>query len=215
MQKLLTRISNLIFYNICHICEKKSESLICINCENKFEPLSYKRNLKDLTIFSWGAYRKTLRLAILKLKNGDKELALPFSNILANYWLKICDSLDFSNPLIIPVPSHKKRVLKRGFCQTTLIATEFAKITNLKIHTGLISRIKNTKPMNDLSDLNEREINIKDAFFIEKSFNTKNVLLVDDILTSGTTLSEMTKLIKLNNPESKVVGLTIATGDGV
>ena len=72
-----------------------------------------------------------------------------------------------------------------------LVAQEFAKLSNYPIETGLIKRIKNTKPQYNLKRIQRLE-NLKDAFEIDESKKTdKTILLIDDICTTGSTFESI------------------------
>ena len=108
-------------------------------------------------------------------------------------------NLDFSDYEIICVPLHKNKKKKRGFNQCELISNELSKLLNIPVNFNLIKRIKNTKPMYNLK-ISERKENLKDAFNVEKqNFHNKKLLLIDDIITTGTTVSEIIKSLKKEN----------------
>ena len=121
------------------------------------------------------------------------------------YFSKIFDKKE--NFLIIPVPMHKKRFKQRKYNHMDLVADELSKLTGWKVNTKLIQRIKETKPQYKLNT-KEREENLKNAFKVTKeNYNGEKLLLIDDILTTGSTLTE---IIKTLNKEgiTNIVGLT-------
>ena len=67
--------------------------------------------------------------------------------------------------------------------------------------------------MNSLNDINERKENIKNAFEVINPIYAKDILVIDDILTSGSTLCEIAKTIHKNNPNANILGLTVSAGD--
>ena len=113
----------------------------------------------------------------------------------------------------MPVPSHKQRVRARGYCQTTLIATRFSETIGLNFSNSLIARKKQTEFMNSLANLEERRKNIKNAFEIINPIHVQDILIIDDILTSGSTLCEVARTIHRYNPDVNIIGLTVAAGD--
>jgi len=110
---------------------------------------------------------------------------------------------------IIPMPSHQKRLKQRKYNHINLIAAEFSKLTGYSVNTELISRIKDTKPQYKLNRIQRLE-NLKGAFSINKEkYTGKNLLLLDDICTTGVTLQEMIKI--LNKLEiNKLCGLVLS-----
>ena len=217
MLKTLTKFIDLIFENSCVICNKSSgQNLICKGCESSFIIRNENNNIKlfeEINVYSWGLYDGRLRDGIISLKAGKKKLANYFAKKLMGFWKKLPEQIKNKNYFVIPVPSHNKRIKERGYCQTTLIATNFAQITGLNFSNTLITRNKKTKYMNSLNDINERKENIKNAFEIINPIYAKDILIIDDILTSGSTLCEVAKTIHKHNPDINLIGLTVAAGD--
>lgn len=115
---------------------------------------------------------------------------------------------------IIPVPIHPKRLKQRGFNQTDIIADELGKILGISVNKGKIIRIKNTRPQKDLNDI-DRIKNIQGAFCSTEGYRPgKNVLIIDDIYTTGTTIRQIAQILKALGAE-KVFFLTISIGQGV
>ena len=187
-----------------------------MQCESSFTIRNQRNNIQifqEITVYSWGFYDKKLRDGIIALKSGRKELAKYFAKRLIEFWETLPGKVKNENYIVVPVPSHKQRIKKRGYCQTTLIATDFAQMTGLNLSNNLVTRKKQTRHMNSLNDINERRENIKDAFEIINPINVKNILIIDDILTSGSTLCEVARTIHRHNPDTSVLGLTVAAGD--
>ena len=124
------------------------------------------------------------------------------------------EKLDLENikfDYITFVPLHKKRMRKRGFNQSEKIAKELGKMIDIPI-LDCIYRKSNT---NRLYNLNrkERKIELKNAFLVKENINYangKNILLIDDIFTTGSTVNEISKLLKLNNV-NKIFVMTLLT----
>lgn len=194
---------------------------VCKNCENSFKERkeNHTRNFENITVYSWGYYEGKLRDGILNLKSGKKKLGLYFSEVLINFWQKTSSVYSKEDFFVIPVPSHKKRIKERGYCQTSVIAKHFADALSLKFSNTLVKRTKNTKHMNSLENIAERKENIKNAFvvnsesFNKHSFNFSKFLIIDDIVTSGSTMCEISNTIQKTFPKVKIYGLTIASGD--
>lgn len=115
--------------------------------------------------------------------------------------------------LIIPVPLHPKRRRIRGYNQAEIIADHLGRLTGVKVDKRAIVRKKYTDPQKVLGD-KERKSNLKNAFRVTKNLGEfKNILIVDDIYTTGSTIDEIAKTIQLNFT-SKVWFLTISIGQG-
>lgn len=211
-------IIDLLFETQCIVCKGQSESeFICTNCEcNYIERDNYCKEFTNLIVFSWCIYQGKLRDAILRFKGGNKELSRYFSNKLFDFWNKIGLKISDKDYIVIPVPSHIKRTKERGYCQSSILAMEFSTKVNKKFLPDLAIRIKNTKQMNSLNNITERKENIKNAFKITGTYpKEKYILIIDDILTSGSTLQELARTILKVYPDKQIYGLTIASGDRV
>ena len=109
---------------------------------------------------------------------------------------------------IIPMPLHKKRLRERGYNQVVEMLRSMSPKTT--IDTTSIQRIKQTAPLTDLS-LVQRKKEIKGAFSLVKAITYKNILLVDDVMTSGASLNELALTILKSSPEIQVCDvLTLA-----
>ncbi|MFH1822156.1 MAG: phosphoribosyltransferase family protein [Patescibacteria group bacterium] len=118
--------------------------------------------------------------------------------------------LNFNQAIIIPVPLHKKRERWRSFNQSQMIAEIVAK----KFYRPLINdlkRIKHKKPQAKLSET-ERQKNILDCFSWQaKNLANHDIILIDDVVTTGSTLNECAKILKQAGAR-EVWGLVVAKG---
>ncbi len=162
---------------------------------------------------SFFAYEGTVAQLIKGLKYGKdmaclkaiSELATPILPSLLNELNP--RAYDLSDTLIIPVPLHKKRLKSRGFNQSLLIAKEL--FPTMKICPLTVQKTVDTKPQSSLTG-KERAKNIRGAFVIKKSLLPFSYfILVDDVVTTGSTLKEIAKLLKKNGAKG-IFALTIA-----
>jgi len=110
------------------------------------------------------------------------------------------------------VPLHGRRYVERGFNQAEKIALILAKLCN-KPAINLLKRTRYTKPQAKFKR-QERLVNLKDAFefcYKKTDLSGKNILLVDDVYTTGSTMQECAKVLK-SNQIGKVVGFSLARG---
>ena len=121
------------------------------------------------------------------------------------------DNDELKADIITFVPISKKKLKSRGFNQTEILANEFCNKTNLKI-LNLLIKIKETPAQAGLNK-EERIKNLKGSFEFDKehreAVKDKNILLIDDVFTTGSTVNECAKLLK-NAGASGVFVLTIA-----
>ncbi len=111
---------------------------------------------------------------------------------------------------LIPVPLHKSRYRERGFNQSEIVAEEISKTTGVATLKNALKRKKNTRDQTNLSP-EQREENVRGAFVVTQPelLNGKKLILVDDVVTTGATLSECARMLKQAGAE-RVLGMTIA-----
>lgn len=192
----------------CLVCEKPCiDGLTHPKCQGKYAidgyiaAVAYKRVMKKLLYqFKYQPYLSDLQTVL-----GD----LLYENLIQSEFfiaiLKTC-------PLIVPIPLSNAKLRKRGYNQAELLAKGLGKKFGLEVR-NLLKRAKETKPQYGLSR-EERMENIKGAFQINAKvtlYNTKEktALLIDDVLTTGSTLKEAAKVLKRNGFE-KVWGIVLA-----
>ncbi|MFC1495872.1 ComF family protein [Candidatus Margulisiibacteriota bacterium] len=191
MSIIFESILDLIFPPKCETCFTFVNEPICKKCLSK---ISYLKPAAFINAV--GEYEGVLKKSIKRFKFKKRgRLAKPLSLLMSNYinhhlWKKSID-------LLIPVPLHEKRLQERGFNQSELLCLNITKTLNLPTVAGVLFRKKNTHPQFDLKK-RERYHNIKGAFEIKGSplIKEKNILLIDDILTTGSTVRECTSELK-------------------
>jgi len=105
---------------------------------------------------------------------------------------------DLATPeIIIPVPLHRQRLRERGFNQAVVLAALFFPDDKQRIDVDVLIRTRWTPPQTGLSGKDRRQ-NLKNAFDVQKpeQVKGKSVLLIDDVLTTGTTINECAKTLK-------------------
>lgn len=214
---LCKKIENFIFPPCCLICSKLSKEIWCKDCKKGlYEKAIFKvENIekdgyffeKQIYIFQ---YKDKIRNLILDYKFNDKSyLYKIFAEIIIKN-KKICGILE-KYDIIIPVPIHKKRKRQRGYNQSELIAREIAnRIQNIEYKNDVIQKIKHTLPQSSLSK-EQRKQNVKNVYKVIKKekIENKNVILFDDIYTTGNTVNEVAKIAKENGAKEILV-FTIA-----
>ncbi len=115
---------------------------------------------------------------------------------------------------ILPVPLHSSRRRKRGFNQSEIIARELAAAVGIPVRTDVLLRIKKTAPQKSLGK-QERQANLRGAFAVPASWDPpENVLLIDDIYTTGATLERAAKVLRTAGVRN-VYFLTVSIGQGI
>lgn len=164
----------IIHANICGACLKQKpffDTLIC--------PCLYKNPLTHI---------------IHQFKYSKK---LYFARILSQLLLeKLCAQNNFKLPdCIIPVPLHRSRQRERGFNQSVEIAKPIAKYLNIHLDSTSIIRHKKTQSQSQLN-AKQRIRNIVNAFSCRKTIDYQHVAVIDDVVTSGQTVNELSKLLR-------------------
>jgi ComF family protein len=181
------------------LCEKLEKREKCDNCKN--------RSLDK--ILSAAPFNKILKEAIHKLKYGYiKDMAQPLSLLVLTHLHLIEEQID-SSFIIIPVPLSAKKKRRRGFNQSEEIGKIISEATGLCLCFDGLMKIKENKPQMELNK-KERTENIKNCFRAEKEkVGGRNIILLDDVYTTGSTMEECAKVLKQSGAK-KVYGLTIA-----
>lgn len=159
--------------------------------------------------FSLLPYDGVSRTLLHKLKfQAERRSAVYFNWLLMErvHWEKLPDV-----QLAIPVPLSAKRLRERGFNQTELLFSSWCRQQSLA-WADVLQRTRDTKPQWQLT-ATERRLNVKGAFLLDKSatIQAKNILLLDDIWTTGHTVAECARVLKRGGA-GKVYALTIAGG---
>ena len=115
---------------------------------------------------------------------------------------------------IIPIPLHKSRKRKRGYNQAEIIAKCLSEKTGVSLVSDALFRVKKTTAQKKL-DRQERMGNLRDAFALSERWKpVANVLLIDDIYTTGATVEQAAKILKKAGAQN-VYFLTISIGQGI
>lgn len=234
LQKINTFFLDALFPVACLVCRKK-DLWLCDKCLKKIPLLSFQvcpYCEKEITIAGFVCekckktplaldalicateYQKIAKLVHLFKYNFVSALAWPLGKIIARVLL---ENNHFSPDFIIPIPIHKHKLKWRGFNQAELLARVtsqklIVKIT-IPVCTDLVFRQKKTNPQMKIKTYQERLNNLHDAFVLapeaKNIITGKNILLIDDIATTGATLFECAKILKFAGAK-KVYGAIIA-----
>ncbi|NNE66650.1 MAG: ComF family protein [Pyrinomonadaceae bacterium] len=156
---------------------------------------------------SCGPYRHALRETVISIKKTpsvSKRITELLFECYTRERFRVVD-------LVIPIPLSKRRRLERGFNQAEVLARAFAKHSNLRLDTASLYRSKHVKISRANLDRKGRAMTVHNAFETKrvKMLINKNVLLIDDVLTSGATASMAAKALKKGGVKTVSV-LTIA-----
>lgn len=204
---------SLFFPKFCCGCHKIG-SFLCSKCQEKVYYLSFPITLKLETIYvdanySLASYDEPIKSLLHELKyNHVKEIGKLCGQLL--YFGTNWPTVD----LVTCTPLHSKRQQERGYNQSEIIAKAFSKLSGIPF-APLLLKTKYTASQATLSDKSQRLTNLEKAIILNPKYlaPTKQirVILIDDVVTTGTTLNTCAQILKSNN-YSQVFGLTMAHG---
>lgn len=212
-------ILDMLFPQICSICGKPNQESLCNRCrkilekEFEFKTDNYEANIgKNFKEHSYCfKYQEEIRNQIIDYKFQEKPYIY---KTISNFLRKNQKSLEKLKKydIIIPVPISKKRYKERGYNQSELIAKEIGKIIQVEVETKCLYKNKDIQAQSTLNK-EQREENIKDVYTVKniEKIKDKNILIFDDIYTTGSTVNECAKaLIEKGIEKSQIGVLTIA-----
>ena len=167
MKDFLIGLLDWIYKKKCYFCRSSKESVkMCSQCfdELEFLPAELNRVFNKVPIYCAGFYNKNLQKMIRGLKyHRQRDLAYYQAKFMFQYWEKLNIEGEFQ---IVPVPIYPKRKKQRKYNHMELVAEEFSKFTGYDVNTGLIKRIKDTKPQYHLNK-SQRMLNLDKAFEVD------------------------------------------------
>lgn len=207
--------ADLLFPIRCLDCRRINPSFICTQCLTAI-PM-YEKNIRpipclDRLIIAAPYEHSLVKRAIEAYKYAFvSELAEPLGKLMVRALTR--DIWSGGGVVLAPVPLTISRMRWRGFNQAELLAYYISQVLDIPIANDLLTRTKKTRPQMSLVDVQQRWENIKGAFQIsaKTSLKDKHVLLVDDVATTGATLSECARALKPLRPKA-VWGLVLARG---
>jgi ComF family protein len=212
----------------CPACKQKlssDENTACKECMGKIRLVSTERLTKEFgrkfannniisDFFSAFIFEKDKELQhiIHALKYDKKFLVGNFLGQQLGKYLLIKKDL-WQIDLIVPIPLHQLKKAERGFNQSSYIAKGIGKILHVTSSDRVVKRIKYTESQTTMT-LNERAENISGAFRIrnKNGIKGKNILLIDDVITTGATISECGKIL-LEAGANKIYAASVAVAD--
>lgn len=238
---MISSIINLLYPPLCLVCEKRDHLRsqgLCENCLKKLKkrlpPFCVKcgRQLpgspeeqrkcgdcekgllffdRAFSVFYYNGILKNLvhDFKYKKITFLSQELARLTADFIKDY------AIAKNSDLVLSIPMHPARLFKREINPSHILAKALAKKLHLDYSANLLKKIKNTAPQSRLSR-SERIKNVKGSFSLKRNaesyIKSKNILLVDDLFTTGSTVNECARLLKHSNA-SHVEVITLARGD--
>lgn len=188
------------------------KTLFCAECGARL-PNAEKICHKDAPYLlgSAGLYDDpALKLLIHQLKfRGVRRAAAPLADLLTRYLADI--AVNASEFILVPLPLSRRRRNERGFNQAEEIARHLAERLPLNIRNDILARSRHAKPQTETASAAERQRNILGCFSVIRpdAVFHKNIIVLDDVTTSGATLGEAARTLKAAGAR-KIIGLTAA-----
>lgn len=220
---LFERIANTIYPPKCIFCKKSLGNEIALHiCSACYAKLPFTREMLmpvlenetggqcdgAISVFQYTGMAKN---SLIRFKFYNKpSYYRTFARLLACKLKKITDIKQYD--MVISVPLHRQKEFARGYNQAYLLSRALGRELQLPECSGLLKRQKYTFSQS-LLDKKKRLENIKGAFLVKlpERVAGKSVLLVDDILTTGSTLEECSRMLKQAGV-NKVTAAVVATG---
>jgi ComF family protein len=203
-----TALLDVLYPPVCLLCNAYAEPL-CEGCRAQIRPVPPEMELPVGLegVLSVGYHEEALRTAVLKLKfQRDTALAPPLGTLLADVLQPYLGEWRAGG--LVPVPIHWARRWERGFNQSELLAQRVSRILSVPVRPVLL-RTRKTPPQVGL-EASARQRNIQGAFALapQVSVEGQRLILVDDVRTTGSTLTECAAVLKSAGAQA-VYGLTL------
>jgi len=131
-------------------------------------------------------FEGVIKKAVHELKyNNLRDIAAPLAAFMADFLRSNSPAGD----ALVPVPLHKSRLRERGYNQSELLAISLHRLTELPVFVDALKKVKPTPPQAESASVEERRRAVVGAFRCYNNFTGRRVVLIDDVATSGATLS--------------------------
>jgi ComF family protein len=205
-------LCSIFFPSFCRNCNKFifPGSIFCTLCDQGIKPIASFylpiTKTKQIRVIAVSNYQDPLKSLILKKSFDDMLASKQLAHIILQKTIVAQLPVDF----VVPIPLHWSRYAMRGFNQSVVMAKVLSKILKA-FYFPCLKRKKRTVFQSKLSG-QKRQLNVKDVFdttftqkeVLKKIITDKNILLVDDLCTTGATLKSAAKVLLKYNPRSVV-----------
>ena len=182
----------------CRVCADPGVSGLCSWCRQS--PPGFD------SLRSPFRFEGPVRDAIHRLKyKGERASAGLLAGLMAEY----IEGSPVPADALLPTPLHPRRLRSRGYNQSALLARELGKRITLPVREDLLIRVRNPRPQVETQSQQERRVNVADNFACQTDAAGLTVLLIDDVATTGSTLSECATALKAAGA-TRVHALTLA-----
>lgn len=195
---------------------KENWCLSCGNILKKTSACKYCEGKKEtFPVLGCWYYESTIARAVWSFKyKKDRQILHELSSRILPTMLSGLFEIKARNKniVLVPVPLHAIREKERGYNQSCVFARFLSAITNIPTEKDVIERIKETKPQAKCKSKRERIRNTQGAFTVRKkeSLEGKAIILIDDVVTSGSTVREIAREIKKESRPPELIAFCLA-----
>ena len=232
MNQFLRKILDVFYPRCCPVCQKilkDQRRMICPECERMLHPVGHPRCykcgkpieegeycrdcLKQPHVFEQGrgifVYDSIMRRSVTRYKYyGCREYGDFYAKAMYLYARK---EIEKWNPdLIVPVPVHRSKERQRGFNQAAYLAEKLSYYTRIPADLDMVQKVVKTKSQKKLNAL-QRRMNLERAFRVTGDVRGKDILVIDDVYTTGSTIDAMAGCLKKKGA-GNVYFLTVCIG---
>ena len=191
------RLLHLFFPTRCPVCGDiiGAMDFFCGECSGKLTAYRGSFCIDGADSFTAAfVYDENIKPVVFLLKDGtDGNASYALGSFLAEKLR--ADGTDKRTDVIVPAPMHRRDIRRRGFNQSVLIAREVSRLLGIPVEEKAIAKSRHTRSQKELSRVS-RTVNLRDAFTASPDINGRNILLIDDVCTTGSTLREITAALK-------------------
>ena len=185
---------------MCRVCASPDVNGTCNWCRDK-KPAIDRIDAPYLYVQTSPIHRA---ITLLKYQ-GVRAIAPELAELLATHYRRKRTIYD----VIVPVVSHPSRVRKRGYSQAALIASQLGPLLNTPVREDVLRRVRNAPSQLQTASRDDRWLNVQGGFVSESDLSGMNVLLVDDLVTTGSTASACASALKKAGAQ-KVIARSVA-----
>ncbi len=185
---------------VCPLCGRPQASeVVCASCVNWLADID---GIRSPFRFEGVVKQLVYQLKYRNLRAVAPTLAVLISDYLCHY--------PVPGEVLVPVPVHPKRLRERGYNQSFLLAKELSVLTGLPVNATSLIKLRAGSPQAKTTSVDERRTNVAGAFAcVDRSLAKMEIILIDDVSTSGATLNACATALKASGAKS-VRGLTFA-----
>lgn len=221
-------ILHLIYPNLCHICEKelsKFEEEVCFGCREEFKYTAFENYTEATSVdkLFWGRVSLESTFSLLYFEKegatqeilhqikykGKQKLATEMGKLMAE---KLRSNSKYATiDALIPVPLHSKKLHARGYNQSEMIAQGLSEKSEIPMNIHFLKRVVHAESQTKKGRF-IRWDNIENAFEVAKNLENelKHIAIIDDVITTGSTIESCVREIQKVYPEMKVSVLSLA-----